>query len=382
MLKLGYKKESGFTLLEVVIAISLLVILTTIISTSFGPWLKFKQRLDTEAKLKDLQQATTAFYKSNAFTIDDNDPASPFVSGHGGLLVNGGDPSQNVYSNCPAINVPTGTPFDAADIESNGIMSNLMPLQPYAATAVAQLARDGFNNGICTFVSPRQQKSLAGATVFFHTVAFVSIGENSRLDPGTGFAPDPTTGLWILNLNGDDKASIVDGYQIAAENFRITNERLQRFARSYETYFNIRFLSKMDRDIAVNYFYRDDSFNNGDPGSGASGDPGPSINQTRVSLGATWAHASFDNVHGTGISSRLGISESDGYDAWNRPILVDNRSIRVRSGERGGLRQMPPFTAVFGSLMPGTSSICTAAPEAGVSPDCTTFISATAIGTY
>lgn len=382
MRKPVFNKQSGFTLLEIVIALSLLVILTTLLMTSFGPWLRFKQSLDTENRLRDLQQATTAFYKANAYTIDDNDLGSTYLAGYGGLQVSATDPAQNVLTNCPAAAVPPGTPYDSADIETNGILNNLSPLQPYASSAMSQLARDGFNNGICVFVSTRQQKAVAGATVFYHTIAYVSVGTNGHLDVGTTFVKDTTTNIWKLTLSGDDKGSIVDGYQIAAENFRITNERLQRLARSYETYFNIRFLSKMDRDITVNYFYANDGSNNGDPGSGGAGDPGPTINATRTVLGTTWEHASFDNVTATGMTSRLGISENDGYDAWNRPILVDNRSSRVRAGDRGGVRQMPPFTAVFGSLLPGTSSVCTNAPESGAIPDCSAFITSTAIGTY
>lgn len=365
-----FKKEQGFTLLEIVIAISLIVLLTTLLMTSFGPWLRFKQRLDTETRLKDLSQAATAFYKANAYKIDDQNGVSTYMPAYGVLVADPMDATKNMHSNCPAATAGN----DPAEVDSNAIVSNLMPLQSYASTAISQLARDGFNTGLCVFVSKRQTRPLAGATVYYHTLAFVSPGENGVLDSITSF--DPVTGT--LMLGGDDKGSLVDGYQIAAENVRVTTERLQRFAKAYETYFNIRYLLKVDRDISVDYFYKDNTSNNGDPGSGAVGDPGPTIEQTIEALGGAWAASSFSNVIDTDLTKNLGISNSDGVDAWNHSILFDNRSSRVRAGKSGAAQLLPPYTAAFGALMPGASD-CGGGPE---TTSCTAYISATAVSSY
>lgn len=373
------KTQQGFTLLEIVIAISLIVILTTLLLTSFGPWMRFKQRLDTESKLRDLAQATTSLYRSNAFMVDDSDLTSTYNGAYGAIRINA---SEVLHSNCPALVAGA----DPSDIDSNNILTNLLPLQPYASQAVSALARDGFNNAVCVFVSPRQTRSVAGATLYYHSIAYISLGENAAMETGTAFAYDTAANVWTLRLAGDDRGVMVDGFQLANDNYKITMDRLQKIAKAYETYFNVRFLSKTDRDITIDYFYINDGSNNGDPGT--SGEPiGPSIPQTRASLGGSWVNTSFDNVidttSGTTIGIALGVSASDGYDAWGRKILIDNRSPRVRSGvlPYTATRFLPPYTAVIGALLPGTTSACSGDPN-NVGNNCTTFISATAVGTY
>ena len=371
----AFKKQQGFTLLEIVIAISLIVILTTLLLTSFGPWMRFKQRLDTESRLKDLGQATTALYKANAFSIDDSNP----INGpYGALAINGVDV---LNTNCPMLVAGS----DPSDIDSNNILTNLLPLQPYAASAISSLARDGFNNAICVFVSPRQQRAVAGAILYYHSVAYVSLGENATLEANTRFELDGASNVWTLRLDGDDRGVMIDGFQISNDNFKQTMDKLQKISKAYETYFNVRFLSKVDRDITPDYFYINDGGNNGDPGSAGEPIP-PSIPSTRTSLGGGWASTSFDNIiditAGTTIGIALGISASDGYDAWGRKILIDNRSTRLRSGMTpSGSKSLPPYTAVVGALLPGTSSTCGGDPN-NVLNNCSTFISSTAVGTY
>lgn len=370
-------KQKGFTLLEIVIAISLIVILTTLLLTSFGPWMRFKQRLDTESKLRDLAQATTALYRANAFSIDDSDPTSGLLAGYGAARLNAVEVLQ---SNCPVMGGA-----DPSEIDTTNILSNMLPLQPYASASVASLARDGFNNGVCVFVSPRQSRSVAGATLYYHSIAFVSVGENAALEPATAFVYDAASNVWTLNLDGDDRGVMIDGFQLANDNYKTTMERLQKLSKAYETYFNVRFLSKSDRDITIDYFYINDGTNNGDPGT--LGEPiAPSIPSTRVTLAPSWTSASFDNVidivSGTTIGIALGVSASDGYDAWGRKLLIDNRSPRVRAGFTGaGVKSLPPYTAVIGALLPGTGTACAGDPNT-VTNNCSTFISSTAIGTY
>lgn len=374
--------QKGFTLIEIVIAIALVVMITAVITSGLGPWIKFKQRLETEQKLQDLSQAVTALYKANAYMIDNQDPvgtAAPVIGPNGALAL---DPTLPPPMNQFGTNCQAGDPADTASVEQS-----LRPLQPYVSRPVTELSQDGFNNKICILVSPRQYRDVNGTRLYYHSVAFISRGDNNELDTGTDFLDNGTS--MTLTLAGDDTGQMVDGFKIALANYQLTMTRLQRLAEAYETYFHIRFLTKADRDISINYFYANSGTNNGDPGDPTNGDPGPTAPETRPVLGGTWTHASFDNVidvvtASTGsnrFSAILGIGDAEGRDAWGRPLLVDNRSARVKSGEQAGIKTQPPYSASFGALLPGSSTLCADSPDTPGSI-CLTYISANAVGKY
>lgn len=376
------RNQKGFTLVEIVIAIALVLMITAVVTQGLGPWIKFKQRLETEQSLRDLVQATTAMYKANAFNIDDVDPDGPIgsVVGVNGMLSL--DPTQPAPLNLFRTDCQAGDPADTTSVQET-----LRPLQPYLSKSITELSKDGFNNKICVLVSKRQYRDVNGTRLFYHSIAFISPGDNTTLDEGTNFVYNGTT--MTLTLAGDDTGQMVDGFKIALDNYQTTVARLQKLASAYETYFHIRFLTKSDRDISIDYFYGNNGQNNGDPGDVTNGDPGPTAPETRPNLGGNWTQASFDNVidvvnSGSGpnrFSAILGVGDSEGRDAWGKPLLVDNRSQRVKAGELNGVKTQPPFSAAFGALLPGTTSVCGDSPN---SPGtiCPTYISANAVGKY
>lgn len=376
------RNQKGFTLVEIVIAIALVLLITAAVTQGLGPWIKFKQRLETEQSLRDLVQGTTALYKANAFTIDDADPDGPLapVIGTNGMLTL--DPSVPAPLNAFRTDCQAGDPADTTSIQET-----LRPLQPYLSKSIAELSQDGFNNKMCVLVSKRQFRDINGTRLYYHSVAFISLGDNAALDAGTNFIANGTS--MTLTLAGDDTGQMVDGFKIALDNYQTTMTRLQKLAGAYETYFHIRFLTKSDRDISINYFYGNNGSNNGDPGDIANGDPGPSAPETRPNLGGSWVHSSFDNVIDTVISTSgsnrfsaiLGVGDAEGRDAWGKPLLIDNRSQRVKAGESLTVKTQPPFSAAFGALLPGSSLLCGDSPN---SPGtiCPTYISANAVGKY
>lgn len=377
------RNQKGFTLVEIVIAIALVLMITAVVTQGLGPWIKFKQRLETEQNLKDLVQATTALYKANAYNIDNVDPVgttAPSPTSLGPIGPNGALslPTASAPSNQFQTDCTDGDPADTTSIKKT-----LLPLQPYLSKSIMELAQDGFNNKICVLVSKRQYRDVNGARLFYHSVAFISRGDNATLDAGTRFVDNGTD--MTLELAGDDTGQMVDGFKIALENYQITLARLQKLTLAYETYFQIRYLTKSDRDISIDYFYRDDGSNNGDPGQPLSGDPGPTAPPTREALGSTWEQASFNNVietiAGNRYSAVLGVGDAEGRDAWGKPLLVDNRSPRVKSGTIGAIKSQPPFSAAFGALLPGSSGVCTDSP---VPPGsiCVTYMSSNAVGKY
>lgn len=376
------RKQKGFTLVEIVIAIALVVMITAVVTQGLGPWIKFKQRLETEQNLKDLVQATTALYKAHAYNIDDQDPTgslAPIIGPNGVLIL---DPTLPAAGNQLRTDCQAGDPAD-----TTSVVETLRPLQPYLSKSVAELAKDGFNNKLCVLVSKRQFRDVSGTRLYYHSVAFIAPGDNNVLDAGTDFIDNGTS--MTLTLAGDDTGQVIDGFKISLDNYQTTMARLQKLANAYETYFHIRFLTKSDRDISLNYFYANSGANNGDPGDPLAGDTGPTAPETRAQLGGTWTHASFDNVvdvvtASTGsnkFSAILGVGDSEGRDAWGKPLLVDNRSPRVKSGEQAGIKTQPPYSASFGALLPGSNGLCTDSPNSPGSL-CLTYISANAVGKY
>ena len=413
-----FSTHRGFTLLEIVIAIALMILITAVIMLGLGPWLKFKQRMETDIILKDLEQATTALYKAHAFTIDD----APINAGSGlgaidgtlGMASSGGLTLTAASAGTPTILASTCDTYNTAggalaNNDTSLLVPMLKPLQPYLAKPLDNVVLDGFNNRICVLVSPRLQRNVNGVPIFYHAVAFIAVGDNGHIDGNTKFdiptAPDGDV-LLKIDPDGDDMGRMVDGFGIALTNYKVTQERLAKLAHAYETYFNIRFLTKDDRDITINYFYANDGQNNGDPGDiDPARDPGPLMVQTLSSLSGGWDHSTFNCVlpdssacadwppdpSGGAMtyfsaSRALGIADSDARDAWGRPITIDNRSARVKAGAGvipglGDTKLQPPFSATFGAFLPGTGEICGGRPS--VATDiCPTFVTMTAVGKY
>lgn len=64
-------KQKGFTLIEILIALASLTAISLFIVQALGPWLTFKQKLDTEDRLNLIGKTFEAIYTDNAFNIDD-----------------------------------------------------------------------------------------------------------------------------------------------------------------------------------------------------------------------------------------------------------------------------------------------------------------------
>ena len=73
------RKQQGFTLLEIVLSIGLLMLATGLLASAFGPWMAFRQGMETERRLKEIQQALEAAYSANALSVDNvNGEVLPF----------------------------------------------------------------------------------------------------------------------------------------------------------------------------------------------------------------------------------------------------------------------------------------------------------------
>lgn len=373
---LRFFSQRGFTLLEVVVALIIIAGMAAMYTAAMGPGVAERARSDTERRLGLLKTAVESAYAQHSFTIDNTDT---FDAGSALGQLNLG-PGNIIASRCPAL---MGNPFDPAQ------ETNILPLQAFTGASVQELAKDGYNNSICTYISRRARMVYEGAELLYHVVAFVSPGINNRIDAGTELSLNINANgdqIWNLKTMGDDTGVVIDGSKWAIEHYKLNKSRLNRFARGYETYFKSRLNSRRERELKYNYFYATQAGDilNGEPlgpsdvvvvgGTAVPGsyDPTPERGFVLPTNPNVNAITDYHNVVDTGLWYILGLSDNEIQDAWSNAVLVDNNSDFVRNGTRGA-----PFTARFLIPSPGVDT-CT-------SPDpsqCKYLLSATVTGAY
>ena len=392
------KSQSGFTLVEIVIAIMMAAAIMTLLLTTMGPAQSEKMVSDTQQKLQLLASAAERAYLANSFTIDNSDEASTQLPGHGKLVLKDSAASYAaVDSYCPQFTGQAGY-FD-------GAMLNIQPLQAYASSSVQDLAKDGYNNSICTLVSQRATTTFEGQQLYYHAIAFVSPGSNNLIDPDTKIIADATPSgeiIWKLQLSGDDTGVIIDGSKYAIQNFKTTKTKIERLARAYEVYFKARYNARRNKEMNYNYFYA--SANSDDNGEPNGTTDTVTISHSTIASGATSSTMVTETLPGSyeptpprgyamitqpvnspvtdlsqiptvidnGIWYVLGLNDSDLLDAWGNPIYFDNFSARVRNGAKTA-----PYTAQFLAPLPGIKECTSIAQD-----NCRRLVIATSIGTY
>lgn len=302
-------RNKGFTLVETLIALSLISVISMIVMGALSPWIGFKQKVDTERKLSVLRQGLTAAYQARAMEVD---------TGADGTFLG-----------------LTQNPPDAAKRcqLSNGVFGEY---SSFLSESAQQLERDGHANHWCVFISTPLSTTQEGLTIWFRNIAVVSTGINGVLDAGTQMNPDGS-----LVLNGDDVGTLVSGREVQSDKLRETLRRMNRIAQAYETYFTNRYLSNASRDISIYYFSK-------------PFDAAGSVESTAQA----WKPA------GT-ILSTIGLGGADVLSAWEKDNQIEvansNESVNgltVRSPLSSGTGVLP-YTALLRAKLPSPPSAST-----------------------
>ena len=300
------KLQRGFTLIEVLVSLVLITLISVAVMGSLGPWLSFKEKLDTQKKLTDAQAAITLAYTANAMSIDSN--GAQVIQ-----LANGGQMVSSAIQNGRCVN----------NLATWQAISSFLPEGPTNSSL------DGFQQPLCVFISNQLSTSSPGATLYYHVIAIVSLGTAGVLNPGTNF--NYQTGA--LNTAGDNTGILVNGYAVQSDKLAQTQKTLDKLSSAYETYFTSQYLSTASRDVTIDYF------------SNAS-DPNGSIPST----GGQWQSA-YNILQGLGI----GPKDAQSPYEQNNTILVGNYNeslmgTTVRSNV--SYNGQPPFTAMLAAPVP------------------------------
>lgn len=303
--------QRGFTLLEALVALAVITIISLVVIGALSPWIGLKQSVDTERKLQDLKQGLIAYYDSNAMAIEaqGNGTFGPFTR-----------------------STPGGEGQCAEQTSGFEQVSGKFSESPQ------QLARDGYANPWCLFISNPQTETRDGVKLWFRNVAVVSSGRDGKLDAATKMDDKGN-----LVTGGDDTGIVVSGYDIQYGKLKETLRRLSRVATMYETYFTTRFMAYPSRDITLYYFSR---------GSGSYDSTG-----AVESTGGAWRPV------GTALSG-IGVAAIDAVTPWEQftDIEVGNATesvtpsgggaaVQVRSPATTGTGMLP-YTALLRARLP------------------------------
>ena len=297
--------ESGFTLIEILIALTIMTLITVIVLGALAPWLTFKQAQDTDRKLQDLRQGLTAYYDTNAMAIDTD------AAGNFGLF------TTSVQASGTCAPQPAGFQSISSLISESGQMA----------------LRDGFGNDWCIFVSQPLFETRDGTSIWYRNIAIVSPGKNSLIEPGTGL-----DGQGKLTTAGDDRGIVINGFNIEYAKYKELTTRLTRISSMYETYFTTRFLASANRDITVDYFNSKFDSGNGVPPTNGK-----------------WSDASAF-LAGVGILPNDTLTPWDALNTISNSIQIGNTSetvngATVRSPDSTGIGVLP-YTSLIRAQLP------------------------------
>jgi prepilin-type N-terminal cleavage/methylation domain-containing protein len=317
MKKNSFTSQAGFTLSEMAIAITLMALLFPVIFEALGPALKYSARVETDSKIKEIKAALIAAYKDNSTAIE-SEGAARFTTSDGSMI--------------PVLPAQTGGRVCL------GTADNLKAISRYLQTSANAAFRDGFGKSFCVYITARQNFTLYGNVLTFHSVAVVSAGSNGTIETGTSMSSDG-----ILTTAGDDIGVVVDGRTLMADKVMTTMAQITKVADAYGIYFSSQFLSNSMRDVSIDYFSVGDR--NGNKRSVSFDLNG--VMPNTLNQGARM------NVGSPSPMTVLGLTLADVTDAFGNVLYIDNSSDAIRSPDNtsSSLRR-PAFTAQVYTILP------------------------------
>jgi prepilin-type N-terminal cleavage/methylation domain-containing protein len=320
-------RSAGFSLVEILVAISLMAIMTVAVAPQLKYLVNFESGMQTQNLLSELQSGFAAAYQANVNAIEANPNA--------------------------VLSFPSGVVAQATASGTGrctATAATFAPWSDYTGHAAGSLATDGYGAPLCVFISPQMAVTLNSVPLYYHVVAFVSAGPNRVLDAGTGL--NPVTGN--LTLAGDDTGITFNGQSFVLGQYNQTVVKMQNIAQALSAYYLMRYQADPTRSSSIDYwsagagsanFTRWDSSNTTPPNQLPYVSTAPP--QSMYTTGAP-----------TEVATVLALSQNDVTDGFGNIMRFENATSNVRSPDSGGANSpmtFPPYTALISTTLPGGS---------------------------
>lgn len=323
-----YRKsiQSGFTLVEILIALALVTALTMMMFSAVAPWMAMRQKIETERRLEQVQNALETAYRVNAMRIE----------AQGGARLDLAYASQT-HEVLPSVKSgPAGKQQCALNAEAAEALS------PYMADDSNRNMTDGSKVPLCLFITPRQAQIREGVTIYYHVAAIVALGRDGVLGANTDLSDE---GVLRIDPSSDDMGVVVNGFPIQYELYQETRRRIERVADIYGSYFTARYLGNPARDYSIDYFV-----------SSASA---PYYEQAGIvpPTGSTWADVAttLRNL-GLGPDEQVSAYESENaLQVANQKLSTSELvgAVQVQEPDTKAGLALPPYTALLRARLPG-----------------------------
>ncbi len=326
----GVNQHRGFSLVEILVAITLMAIMTVAVAPQLKYMINFQSGADTQNRLSELQSGFSTAYLANMQQIE-SDPNAEINFGAAGIM------------SVAAV---------GAGARCNATAANFIPWSQYTGHAAGSLVKDGYGAPLCILINPQSYVALNGVHLYYHTVAFISTGPNNVLDSGTML-----DAAGNLSLGGDDSGVLFDGRAFSVAKYTLTAEKMKVVAQALEEYYVARYQSDPSRSSSIDYWSNGDlpdySVASSNITRWDSSNPGNLIFYTTVATPMYSGLASDLNV-------ALSLSKDDVTDGYGNIMNFENASNNVRSPDNpttnsvGTLTMdIPPYTALVSTTLPG-----------------------------
>lgn len=338
-MKIGNNKQKGFTLIEILISISLLMVIIGATMPVLSRMIDFKSNLDTETRIQILGDSIEKWYEEHAWDYGQIDsaniplPVSGFIVNNGATVGEGWEALANYY---------------------------------YGST---DIIRNGNNHAFNTYVSEPLTKEYKGILVPYHIIILTSSSEasnkvvedtvvtatKSTFDQETGAIEFPEDSL-------KEDVYVINSFNIQKEYINQSIDRIEQIASSYERLYRSTYLSK-GKEPSINYFAN----GKGDSVDEDKWDMTSPINNTCQTNSIETVNGYLKlgaNINDINLLDTIGMSKQESVSAWGEDIrvlncsytdvLINGETVRVRSRSPNDSlgNNTVPFSAIIGFHLP------------------------------
>lgn len=324
------KSQRGFTLVELLVAISLLAMFSMFVNVNIKDFTDFSQSVNNNLKTSNIAEKMEGNYRQNAWDIE-LDPAARYFVGGGNYLLS------NEYTS-----------------QSNAKWAAFAP----TIGLNERDSLDGYNRPYKILISPRLSYQYEGMLIPYRTIAFVS-NNGGDMSGANQVIASKLDANGTIQLAAGETASVFNTLDISLKNFIDSREKVKSIASLYTQYYWGK-VNSGKNDSSVNYF----AGGTGSPMSGVSWDSASTIKPT-CSSDPTMV---IDNdsagvpISKTNLDKVLGLSKNSITTSWGNEIGTLNcNNVTFKTGGANVAywtfsKNKLPFTALIGFAMPNLDS--------------------------